>query len=71
MANFAVIETENFVILQSYETKVAYFDKRNGRHYRTNHKWSATTTKHINRWLESRKVFKTIPVDQFVLDSLI
>jgi hypothetical protein len=41
------------LILFSYETPVAAeFDYKL---YRTKTKWSATTTRHINKWLDGRK----------------
>ena len=37
-------------VLISYETPVAACI--NGEYYRTSTKWSATTSKHINKWLD-------------------
>lgn len=38
------------VVLFSYETPVAAL--HGGRYLRTSQKWSVTTSRHINRWLE-------------------
>ena len=42
------------VILFSYETPVAAFTEHS-KYVRTNKKYSATTTKHINKWLNGAK----------------
>ena len=44
--------TDGTVVFFSYETPVAAEYK--GEIYRTTHKWSQTTTRHINKWLEGR-----------------
>jgi hypothetical protein len=51
-ANQTEIITDNYIILVSYETPVAYFDRVNDKVYRTSKKWSVTTSRHINKWLE-------------------
>jgi hypothetical protein len=38
------------IVLFSYETPVAAL--HGGLHVKTSQKWSATTSRHINRWLE-------------------
>lgn len=43
----------NTRILVSYQTPVAAWV--DGRFYRTEKKWSVTTSKHINRWLDGRQ----------------
>jgi len=53
------------IVLVSYETPVAAFVVGEG-YYRTSEKWSATTTKHINKWLDGVKSFE---VDQEVLND--
>ena len=68
MLNKAIFETRDFTILQSYQTKVAYFDKRTGEYFRTNQYWSRTTSKHINQWLDGVEAKE---VDQSVLDNLV
>lgn len=49
--NQTAIETDSFIILFSYSTPVACYDKENDEYSRTSKKWSATTSKHINKWL--------------------
>ncbi len=44
--------TDGTVVLFSYETPVAA--EYEGGIYRTTYKWSQTTTRHINKWLEGR-----------------
>ena len=51
----------------SYKTPVAAFIPGQG-YIRTNHKWSATTSKHINKWLRG---YAAQSVDQSVLDTLV
>jgi hypothetical protein len=41
---------DNTVVLFSYETPVAALHA--GRYVKTSQKWSATTSRHINKWLE-------------------
>ena len=43
-------------VLFSYRTPVACYD--NGRYYRTATKWSVTTSRHINKWLEGVKALE-------------
>ena len=55
-ANMTEIDFGNGMqILFSYKTPVAVFDWRNGfrnsRYYRTSTRWSNTTQRHINKWL--------------------
>ena len=50
-ANQTELETGNGLTLFSYETPVACFLYGKG-YFRTSQKWSATTSKHINRWLD-------------------
>ena len=58
-------------ILISYVTPVAA--RIPGRGWvRTSHKWSGTTTKHINKWLIKNMGDANVPaVDQWDLDALI
>ena len=60
-------------ILFSYTTPVAALVPGKGW-IRTAHKWSATTTKHINAWLRKqsdRYVINATEVDQWDLDQLV
>ena len=51
--NMTEVELTNQVkVLFSYKTPVAA--EVNGRLVRTEYKWSNTTTRHINQWLDGR-----------------
>jgi len=52
-SNQTEVETKKGRILVSYSTPVAAWI--NGRAYRTDKKWSKTTSKHINAWLADAK----------------
>lgn len=54
-------------VLYSYSTPVAAYDADRGKWLRTNQKWSATTTRHINKWLET---IDAESVDQSEIDNL-
>jgi hypothetical protein len=54
-------------VLFSYKTPVAAYVPGQG-YFRTNHDWSRTTSKHINKWL--RGVIGVSAVDQSVLDNI-
>lgn len=49
-ANQTELETSNGLVLFSYQTAVACFLYGKG-YFRTEQKWSVTTSKHITRWL--------------------
>jgi hypothetical protein len=51
-ANCNVVEYGRHEVLFSCKTPVAAFVM--GKLYRTGHKWSVTTSKHINKWLDGR-----------------
>ena len=53
-------------VLFSYKTPVAY--RQDGKCYRTDCRWSNTTTRHINRWLDGRDAEE---VPQSALDALL
>ena len=59
---------KDVTILVSYETPVAYIDGLTGKAYKTSKKWSATTSRHINSWLNG---VDAIEVEQSVLDNLL
>ena len=61
------------VVLFSYKTPVAAFIPGTG-YLRSNHKWSRTTSKHINQWLRRMTgsgSFAATEVDQFIIDNLV
>jgi hypothetical protein len=68
-ANRNEISTNDKEILVSYQTPVAYYDKRTHKAYKTNKSWSRTTSKHISLWIGSYQ--DVSEVDQSVLDSIL
>jgi hypothetical protein len=50
-ANLNEIDTRNYRLLISYETPVAYFDRKTNTYHKTSTKWSNTTTRHIKEWV--------------------
>lgn len=74
-ANQTQIETGGKTILVSYETPVAAIlrDNKSGKlkAYSTNYKWSVTTQKHINRFLESWDTLVHEKKDQNFFDDLL
>jgi len=71
-SNMIEVETDAYRILISYKTPVAYYDRNagyaGGVYYRTEKKWSTTTTRHINKWLGGAKSLTT---SQETLDRLL
>lgn len=49
------IENDDMKILFSYNTPVAFKNKRNKKFYRTDKLFSPTTYKHIYEWVKNRK----------------
>lgn len=68
-SNMTEIITDGKVdaVLFSYRTPVACHIDGQG-YFRTSHKWSATTTKHINKWLRG---FTAEEKPQEFFDSLL
>lgn len=54
-SNMNQLNTGKWTVLFSYETPVAALDDRSGKYYQTEEKFSATTSKHINKWLGAKK----------------
>jgi hypothetical protein len=52
-SNQTQLETDRGVVFFSYNTPVAACI--DGVFYRTSHKWSVTTSKHINQWLDGAR----------------
>jgi hypothetical protein len=67
-SNMTQVETENYIILVSYKTVVAYENKQTGELFRTDKKWSTTTSKHINKWLDGRFAYG---IPQEALDKIL
>lgn len=57
-------------VLISYSTPVAYIDHNTGIAYKTKQKWSVTTSKHINKWLNSYSAETVNLIEQSELDGL-
>ena len=66
-ANMTEVEIGDKTVLFSYKTPVAYHLMGHG-YIKTNKKWSTTTTRHINQWLNGNNADE---VDQNILDNLI
>jgi hypothetical protein len=54
-SNMTEVRTADHTILFSYETPVACFDNTAAAYYRTKQKFSVTTSRHINKWLDGVK----------------
>jgi len=63
-SNMTLLETPAHIVLFSYATPVASFDKSLYQFNRTNKRWSNTTTRHINKWLDGVKALEQ-PQDYF------
>ncbi len=50
--NVTSLQLANITILVSYDTPVAYYNCITDKYFRTSKKWSATTSNHINKWLD-------------------
>ena len=57
-SNMTLLETPAHIVLFSYATPVASFDKATYSFNRTSTKWSMTTTRHINKWLDGAKAIE-------------
>ena len=66
-SNQTELETDSATILFSYKTPVAACLKDGTGFVRTSTKWSPTTSRHINRWLDGASA-KEVP--QETLDAL-
>ena len=64
--NAFILEGNGFRVLQSYDQIVA-LQSPTGKYYRTDQKWSVTTSKHINRFVGGRA--NGTPVPQSILDD--
>lgn len=65
-SNMNEVTIGSYTILFSYETPVAYKNHA-GMYTVTSKKWSKTTSKHINKWLDGNKHQL---VSQSVIDNL-
>jgi hypothetical protein len=69
-ANMTELETGNHRILFSYKTPVAVLHA-DGMTYRTEKRWSNTTSRHINQWLKSYGIMGAIEKPQEFFDGLV
>ena len=68
-SNMVEVQTEKATVLVSYSTPVAAcLHTAPFGFIRTSKKWSVTTSKHINKWLDGAKAKE---VDQSVLDTIL
>jgi hypothetical protein len=67
-SNQTEVETKGFTVLFSYNTPVACCDNSGKGFFKTSKKWSKTTSKHINLWLNGAKATEK---DQSFFDSLV
>jgi hypothetical protein len=61
-SNMTELLINGYTVLFSYETPVAALTPQG--YVRTSHKWSQTTTRHINKWLDGM-VADEMPQDFF------
>ena len=69
-ANMTEVELGDFTILFSYETPVAAHEAGVGV-FKTDKKWSATTSKHINKWMARHGFSKAEEKEQKFFDTLV
>lgn len=65
-SNMTVLHRDNCEILFSYQTPVAVYDVKRGEYLRTETKYSQTTSRHINKWLQG---VKAITVSQQTIEE--
>jgi len=63
-SNMTLLETPKQIVLFSYATPVASFDKTTYSFSRTSKRWSMTTSRHINKWLNGASAVEK-PQDYF------
>lgn len=70
-SNMTEVETEKYRVLFSYKTPVAFVNKDGFSVINiTNTKWSATTTRHINKWIALFDSHAVHHIEQEVIDDL-
>lgn len=63
------VNTGNGLItLYSYSTPVAVYHSATYTHFKTSKRWSVTTSKHINKWLDGKRA---IEISQDDLERMI
>jgi hypothetical protein len=71
-SNMTEVLVNGYTVLFSYETPVAALTPQGW--VRTSHKWSQTTTRHINKWLAEhgpKGGVKAVEMPQDFFDSII
>ena len=66
-SNSAEIGVGEWLVLISYQTPVAVYNTRNSHVFVTSSKFSNTTTKHINKWVDGRP---TTQADQEFIEKV-
>lgn len=70
--NMTEIDINTKRILFSYKTPVAYFDRLTNTYHKTSSRWSNTTQRHINKWVNHLSEPVNWIIDlQETLDNLI
>lgn len=69
-SNMTQIEAGPLTVLFSYKTPVAAHIEGQG-YFRTSHKWSVTTSRHINKWLAANHARDIEERDQLFFDALL
>ena len=67
-SNMTVLHRDNCEILFSYQTPVAVYDVKRGEYLRTETKYSQTTSRHINKWLQG---VNAISVPQSIIEGYV
>lgn len=71
-SNMTEVEIGSKCILFSYRTPVAYKILGLSTYYKTNKKWSNTTTRHITKWINKAQYnAPVVTINQEELDNLI
>lgn len=68
--NATVFDVANGQVLVSYSTKVALFDPQAKILFKTNKKWSATTSKQISQFSQEVKPVQVVEKDQDFFDQI-
>lgn len=67
-ANMTEVQIGKVRVLFSYQTPVATHCQETDSFKRTSKKWSSTTTRHINHWLDGTRAEE---IDQDFFDNLV
>lgn len=67
-SNMTVLYRDGNEILFSYQTPVAVFDRNTQKYFRTETKYSQTTSRHINKWVGNTKAEE---VPQYIIEGYV